>query len=152
MRKHKNTIKWENLFMPVLKDVHKNHAKRIFHRMMKKSSTLKTGLKRRSKEYEVRFDLSLEDVRYLLLNDYNKPCKYCGASLTIHNMVCDHMVSISNGGPSIKSNLQIICARCNTRKGPLSHQNYQVIVNWLENRNDDIKQYVYRKLAMADIS
>ena len=55
MKKHKNTIKWENLFLPVLKKVHKNHSKKIFHRMMKKSSTLKTGLKRRSKEYEVEF-------------------------------------------------------------------------------------------------
>ena len=152
MKKHKNTIKWENLFLPVLKKVHKNHSKKIFHRMMKKSSTLKSGLKSRSKEYEVEFDLTLEQVRYILLDSYNMPCKYCEVNLTIHNMVCDHKVSISNGGPSIKENLQIICSRCNTRKGPLSHTDYDILRKWLDTKNDDIKQYVYRKLAMADIS
>lgn len=152
MKKHKNTIKWENLFLPILKEEHKNHAKKIFHRMMKKSSTLKTGLKRRSREYEVEFNLTLEEVRYLLLDNYTSPCCYCQEKLTIHNMVCDHKVSISHGGPSIKSNLQIICARCNTRKGPLSHQDYSLIVKWLSKQNDDIRQYVNRKLAMADIS
>ena len=152
MRKHKNTLKWESLFMPKLKEEHKNHAKKIFHRMMKKSSTLKTGLKRRSREYEVEFDLTLEQVRYLLLDSYGTPCHYCEANLTIHNMVCDHKISISNGGPSVKSNLQIICARCNTRKGPLSHKDYTELVKWLSIQNEDISQYVYRKLAMADIS
>ena len=138
--------------MPKLQKKHKNHAKKIFHRMMKKSSTLKTGLKRRSREYEVKFDLTLETIRYLLLDNYNKPCKYCEENLTIHNMVCDHKVSISNGGPSIISNLQIICARCNTRKGPLSHEDYTKLVTWLLKQNEDIRQYVFRKLAMADIS
>ena len=42
--------------------------------------------------------------------------------LKVNNMVCDHSIPLSHGGESIASNLQMICARCNTRKGPLSHQ------------------------------
>ena len=144
--------KWEELFMPILKKKHKNHAKKIFHRLMKKSSTLKTSLKRRSKEYEVEFDLTLDEIRTMLLKDYGSDCKYCGKDLVIQNMVCDHLEPISNGGPSIKSNLQMICARCNTRKGPLTHEEYITISSFLDKQSDDIQRYVYRKLSMADIT
>ena len=148
----KKMIGWEHKFMPILKKIHKNHAKKIFHRLMKKSSTLKTSLKRRSKEYEVVFDLSLDSIRYMLLDNYGKQCKYCDKQLVIQNMVCDHLDPISNGGPSVRSNLQMICARCNTRKGPLTHQEYIIISEFLDKQSDDIKMYVYRKLSMADVS
>ena len=43
---------WQHKFQKKLKKLHGNHWKNVFHRLMKKSSTLKTTLKRRSKEYE----------------------------------------------------------------------------------------------------
>jgi len=144
--------RWKELFMPILKRKHKNHAKKTFHRLMKKSSTLKTSLKRRSREYEVEFDLTLDEVRTMLLEVYGSDCKYCGKCLVIQNMVCDHLDPISNGGPSIRKNLQMICARCNTRKGPLTHEEYIIISSFLNKQSDDLKQYVYRKLSMADVT
>ena len=54
---------WEQRFSKKLRRLHKNFAKKTFHRLMKKSSTLRSTLKRRSKEYEVEFDISLEEVR-----------------------------------------------------------------------------------------
>ena len=138
--------------MPILKKQHKNHAKKTFHRLMKKSSTLKTSLKRRSKEYEVEFDLTLDEIRNMLLQSYATGCRYCGVTLVIQNMVCDHLEPISNGGPSIKSNLQMICARCNTRKGPLTDEEFKLVCNWLDKQSDDLKKYVYRKLSMADLT
>ena len=58
---------WEEKFLPKLKKHHGNRSKGVFHRLMKKSSTLRTSLKRRSKEYEVLFDITLKEVRELIL-------------------------------------------------------------------------------------
>ena len=152
MNRNSKLTEWEKLFMPILKKKHKNHAKKTFHRLMKKSSTLKTSLKRRRREYEVEFDITLDEVRTMLLKSYGSGCQYCGKCLVIQNMVCDHLEPISNGGPSILSNLQMICARCNTRKGPLTHEEFVTVCTLLDKQSDDLKAYVYRKLAMADLT
>lgn len=71
--------------------------KKIYHRMMKKSSTLKSSLKRRSKEYEVEFKVSLTELRQLLYKSYGKPCIYCNETLVVSNMACDHIIPLSMG-------------------------------------------------------
>ena len=138
---------WLDKFMPVLTKRHGTHAKRIFHRLMKKSSTLRSTLKRRSKEYEVLFKISLPTIRNLLLRHYGKQCIYCPAVLDVSNMVCDHIVPLSSGGPSISQNLEMICKRCNIRKGPLTGREYRIFIEFLEKQPKHVQEYVYRKLA-----
>ena len=60
-------LPWSEKFMPILNKLHGNHAKNIFHRTMKKTSTLRSSLKRRSKEYEVEFNVTLSVIRTLTL-------------------------------------------------------------------------------------
>ena len=150
-RKAKSTLFWEEQFLPILKSMHGNHAQRIFHRVMKKSSTLRSTLKRRSKEYEVVFDISLSEIRRLLLRAYGNKCKYCRNILDVRNMVCDHMVPLSNGGDSTPKNLEMICKRCNTRKGPLTTKEYQGVVQWLDTQKEWVRGYINRKLAGKDM-
>lgn len=150
-RKAKSTLFWEEQFLPILKSMHGNHAQRIFHRVMKKSSTLRSTLKRRSKEYEVVFDISLSEIRRLLLRAYGNKCKYCRNILDVRNMVCDHMVPLSNGGDSTPKNLEMICKRCNTRKGPLTTKEYQGVVQWLGTQKEWVRGYINRKLAGKDM-
>ena len=138
---------WMDKFMPVLSKRHGTHAKRIFHRLMKKSSTLRSTLKRRSKEYEVVFKISLPTVRDLLLRAYSKPCIFCNDILDVSNMVCDHIVPLSSGGPSISQNLEMICKRCNIRKGPLTGREYRILIEFLDNQPKHVQDYVFRKLA-----
>jgi 5-methylcytosine-specific restriction endonuclease McrA len=117
---------------------------------MKKSSTLRSTLKRRSKEYEVEFDISLEEVRELLYRVYGKKCGYCNTRLLVSNMVCDHILPLSLGGNSTPPNLQMICGRCNTRKGPLTNKNFTRLLKWLDRQNGELKSYVLRKLSSRD--
>ena len=117
---------------------------------MKKSSTLRSSLKRRSKEYEVKFDISLETIRELILSQYGSKCRYCDNKTHVRNMVCDHIIPLSMGGDSTINNLQLICGRCNNRKGPLTHDNYKHILNWLNTCEIEVKEYVLRKLARND--
>ena len=142
--------RWEERFLPRLKKIHGHRSKTVFHRLMKKSSTLRSSLKRRSKEYEVIFEISLEEVRDILYQVYGKQCRYCNEVLKVTNMVCDHIHPLSHGGDSVKENLQIICSRCNTRKGPLTHKHYIKLLKWLLEQQEDLKDYVLRKLARSD--
>ena len=142
---------WEEKFLPKLKKHHGNRSKGVFHRLMKKSSTLRTSLKRRSKEYEVLFDISLKEIRELILAAYGKRCRYCRNVLKVNNMVCDHCTPLSHGGESIASNLQMICARCNTRKGPLTDKVFKKLLAWLKRQNQNTRDYILRKLAKSDV-
>ena len=137
--------------MKKLLPIHKNHSKKIYHRMMKKSSTLKSSLKRRSREYEVEFKVSLTELRKLLYKSYGKQCIYCNEMLVVSNMACDHIIPLSMGGGSIIKNLHIVCGRCNTRKGPLTHKDYTELLKSLGNLSEDVLKYVLRKLAKSEV-
>ena len=150
-RKTKNTLIWEEKFFPILKKIHGNHASRIFHRVMKKSSSLRASLRKRSKEYEVIFKISLDEIRRLLLRAYGRKCKYCTNVLNVNNMVCDHMVPISHGGDSTIRNLEMICRRCNTRKGPMTTKEYKSVTRWLAKQKEHVASYIYRKLSSKDV-
>ena len=54
------------------------------------------------------------------------------------------------GGESSPENLQFICGRCNTRKGPLTDDNYMLLLAFLDLHDKDLKDYVLRKLAKGD--
>jgi 5-methylcytosine-specific restriction endonuclease McrA len=141
---------WEKKFSRKLKKQHKHFAKKVFHRLMKKSSTLRSTLKRRSKEYEVEFNISLEEVRDLLYQVYGKQCSYCKVRLVVSNMACDHILPLSMGGSSVKENLQMICHRCNTRKGPLTNRNFTKLLRWLHHQDKELEQYVLKKMSSRD--
>ena len=141
---------WEERFSRKLKKHHKHFAKKVFHRLMKKSSTLRTTLKRRSKEYEVEFKMSLTEVRELLYKSYGRKCRYCNTILLVSNMACDHIHPLSLGGNSTNKNLQMICMRCNTRKGPLTDKEFTKLLNWLNKQAPGLAKYVLRKLSSRD--
>jgi len=141
---------WEQKFSRKLKRHHKQFAKKVFHRLMKKSSTLRTTLKRRSKEYEVEFNISLTEIREMLYKCYGKKCRYCNTKLVVSNMACDHIHPLSLGGNSTVSNLQMICMRCNTRKGPLTDKGFSKLLRWLSHQDNDLAKYVLRKLSSRD--
>tara|TARA_R100000664_G_scaffold33847_1_gene52322 strand:+ start:6549 stop:7031 length:483 start_codon:yes stop_codon:yes gene_type:complete len=155
MKKQKKLTKkmryWEELFLPKLKKHHGNRSKGVFHRLMKKSSTLRTSLKRRSREYEVLFNITLKEIRKLILDSYGKRCKYCRDILKVNNMVCDHNIPISHGGESTLENLQMICARCNTRKGPLTDKVFRKLLAWLKRQNQNTRDYILRKMSRSDV-
>ena len=142
---------WEERFSSKLKKRHGNFSKKVFHRLMKKSSTLKSTLKKRSKEYEVKFLITLDEIRTLFLKAYGKKCRYCDYILNVTNMVCDHFYPLSMGGESTSKNLQIICKRCNTRKGSLTHKEYTTLLTFLHKQTEQMRNYVLRKLAKGDM-
>jgi 5-methylcytosine-specific restriction endonuclease McrA len=150
-RQTKVISEWQSRFEKKLRKLHGNHWKNVFHRLMKKSSTLKTTLKRRSKEYEVEFSMNLKEIREILLQAYGRKCRYCTKHLDINNIVCDHIIPLSLGGDSVSKNLQLICNRCNRRKGPLTHKQYDNLLKFLCRMARPAQDYILRKLSKSDV-
>tara|TARA_R100000664_G_C2707788_1_gene105709 strand:- start:192 stop:671 length:480 start_codon:yes stop_codon:yes gene_type:complete len=142
---------WETRYSKVLEKHHGHFAKKVFHRLMKKSATLKASLKKRSKEYEVVFNITLDEIRELFLKFYGKKCNFCSDLLLVSNIVCDHKYPVSLGGESTPKNLTIICRRCNTRKGSLTEEEYTKLLNFVNKQSDNMKNYILRKLAKGDM-
>ena len=134
-------------FKLVLFPIHKTFWERVHKKLLRKISTLKSSLKRRSHECGVIFDITSKDLKELFLEFYGKECRYCDKILRINTIVCDHIVPLSKGGDSIKENLQLICRSCNSRKGPLNEKDFLNIVKWISKQSIEVKQYLLRKLA-----
>ena len=86
----------------------------------------------------------------MLYKCYGKKCPYCNTKLVVSNMACDHIHPLSLGGNSTVSNLQMICMRCNTRKGPLTDKGFSKLLRWLSHQDNDLAKYVLRKLSSRD--
>ena len=60
-----------------------------------------------------------------LLRRYGQRCRYCGSRFAAHLLEIDHMDPHSRGGPDDVNNLQLLCRRCNGRKGDQSDQEFR---------------------------
>ena len=94
--------------------------------------------------------MSLTEIRELLYKSYGKKCRYCNSILLVNNMACDHILPLSLGGDSTPKNLQMICMRCNTRKGPLTDKDFLKLLKWLNRQASSLAKYVLRKLSSRD--
>ena len=71
------------------------------------------------KGYEVRRSeankvISNEKVRCTIMQKYDYKCKICKSE---NDLTIDHIISVANGGSNELSNLQVLCRKCNSKKG-----------------------------------
>lgn len=140
-RKSKKELYWE----PILRHQHGHQYQRAYKRLCRKMSTLKQSLKKRTNQ-----TIQLKTIEMMFSQYYNKPCRYCGKILNLRNMVCDHIDPVSRGGRSNRRNLQLICKRCNTRKGYLNNVEYEQLLMILQ-PYPTLQQYVLKKLSRGGI-
>ena len=60
-----------------------------------------------------------------LMRRQNRICTYCGFRRIATSMDIDHMMPVSRGGSNDKSNLQVICRKCNLRKGQMTDSEFR---------------------------
>lgn len=133
-----------------LKRIHKNHWKTAYEKLLKKAYNLRQKLQERGEEHDLETTIETGDLHQLLHSTYGQPCPYCKAQLKYQNMSCDHIVPLEQGGTNNLQNLRVVCKRCNTRKGPLTHQEYTTLLRFLQTMPALSRSYVLRKLAKGD--
>ena len=52
----------------------------------------------------------------------NQTCQVCGRVLKDREIVIDHVIPFSKGGPTQEENLRVLCEDCNRKKGASIHQ------------------------------
>lgn len=60
---------------------------------------------------------TLEDVdRQRVIDRDGNACYLCGVSMNEDEIILDHVIPLSRGGPHCEDNLRVCCKRCNLRK------------------------------------
>ena len=134
-------------FKEVLIPVHGRFWQRAYKKLMAKISALKSSLKIRSIKNGVIFNVTLPELKEMFLKTYGSKCRYCTKILSYKNIACDHIIPLAKSGDSIISNLQLLCRTCNTRKGPLNEEDFNLLINLVIDLPDELSAYVMRKLA-----
>lgn len=140
-------IEWEAKFTELIKRHHKRNIAKVVSRLMKRLDTVKNGMVARSKKYNVDCSITVEELRQMTLEQYGTPCRYSGRILKIDNMVFDHIIPVSKGGPSTKDNIQIISKFSNAIKGSLVEEHFFILLNWLETVPEELKKDISIRLA-----
>lgn len=62
--------------------------------------------------------LMTKELRQSIIKRDNYTCQKCGKYMPDEvGLHVDHIVAIKNGGKTVASNLQVLCDKCNYRKG-----------------------------------
>lgn len=138
---------WEEKFLEKIRPFHKRSAPAKVKKLMKRLETVRNGMVARSKKYEVECTITVEDLRELAYEKYGTPCRYSGRILTIENMVFDHIIPISKGGPSTKENIQAISKFSNAMKGSLSEAHFKTLLEWLDTVDEELRKDISIRLA-----
>lgn len=146
-KKLTNKKLWEAKFLEKVKLVHKRNLSKVVSKLLKRSSSAKSGMVSRSKKMDVLCDITLEDIRKLIFKYYGKECRYCDRVLTHNNMVFDHIIPLSKNGPSTKDNIQIICKSSNGMKGSLEEKHFLLLLEWLDTVPLEVKKDISIRLA-----
>jgi len=64
---------------------------------------------------------------------HDTSCYYCYCFLNKEEVTMDHIVPLSSGGRSVKSNLAICCKTCNNRK------RYMSPVDWILHQKQNVQ-------------
>jgi|TARA_R100001530_G_scaffold63374_1_gene45551 hypothetical protein len=134
-------------FKDVLQPIHKHFWEKAYKKLSAKMSVLYSSLKRRSEEYDVAFSIERDEIRKMFYASYGGNCKYCEKRLTYKTIACDHIVPLSKKGETSVKNLQLICKTCNTRKGPLDEEDFNMLIQLVQELPAEIRVYVMKKLA-----
>ncbi|MGM0641487.1 MAG: HNH endonuclease [Thermotogota bacterium] len=99
------------------------------------------------------YDIPEQYIKYIvddILHNYRK-CKYCGEWLIEDNISLDHILPVARGGRiDDEYNVELICKRCNVRKGRLTEEEYKELLFTINHWDKESRDYVLRKLSSKD--
>lgn len=103
--------------------------------------------RRRCKDVGLECSLTHASVEQDFLLSYGTLCKYCGTQMTLKNMAYDHIRALARGFGSFPENMQWICKKCNTRKGPLDDEEYRAFIQFIGGLSEMSRSYIFHKMS-----
>jgi len=91
-------------------------------------------------------------VLAMMLKALGSDCPYCGNLIDIKNISLDHMVPLERGGVSYKNNVEIICTKCNIRKGIMTDKEFAWIMSKIDSMKEEPRDYILQKLSSRGYS
>jgi HNH endonuclease len=99
----------------------------------------------------VDLSIPLEDILPFTRREFQKwlwertglnafPCSYCRAAMDIVSLTLDHKTPLRRGGGPELINLQVICKGCNGSKGQFTHEEYSLLVSFMEGPGASFRQ------------
>ena len=147
MKKDKNKH-LKALLRKVVVKYHKRNVDKIVDKLIKKTTSVMYNMKSRSKKHHVKFDMEKKDFISLIYKNYGKPCKYDKNRQVLYRcMTFDHIVPISKGGESVKSNIQLISKFSNNLKGSLVESDFKIVLDWLNSIDPKLRKIIAARLA-----
>jgi 5-methylcytosine-specific restriction endonuclease McrA len=138
---------WELKFLEKIKCCHQRNLDKVVKKILKKIDSVKNSLVSRSKKYNVECNITIEELRNLVYEQYGKKCKYCDKILKTDTMVFDHIIPISKGGSSNIENIQLICRTSNGMKGSLNEDSFRLLLDWLETVPKELQDDIRIRLS-----
>lgn len=138
---------WHVKFEAIAKKFGHRSPSKVATKILKRITSTKYSLATRSKKAGVECNVTVDELRQLVLDAYGVKCKYCDKILSVTNFVVDHINPISKGGTSNLDNLQIICKTSNSMKGSLNREHFSLLLDWLQSVPDELRKDVSIRLA-----
>lgn len=70
----------------------------------------------------VKREVVLPEMKADMYADQNGTCAYCSKALQQTAFHCDHIIPVKHGGPTCRSNLQLLCRPCHKVKSSTEHK------------------------------
>ena len=128
--------KLQTIWYPILYPIHKQFWLKAYKKLRAKISG-----------YKSTYGLEMEDTIKAV---YGKQCPFCDTILSVKTIGLDHSIPLVRGGENVIGNVEIMCQRCNCRKGILKRKEYVMLLKFLSILPKIARDYILRKLAGKD--
>jgi len=105
--------------------------------------------KERAAEESQTLNYHLGSLRSLIEPTIDKPCPYCGDTITFKTFSADHAQPTSRGGPHALANIIVCCKRCNSAKGDMTEAEYRQLLSTLAQFPQQQRRNIIARLAMG---
>ncbi len=94
-----------------------------------------------------KYNLDKSDIDKLIKEALGTNCTYCQEEITTENMSLDHRIPQDRGGSNDLDNLEIVCQRCNVRKGSLTAGEFVELLDVINHFPEEATSYVLQQLS-----
>ncbi len=119
----------------------------LLARAVKRLRSIYSSQKSRAKKFGDVVPYTADELVSYLLARWADGCPYCGCRLTPKGFQVDHILPLARGGSWDITNTQVICTRCNRRKGSLTHMEFIALLSFVRTLDEQAATNILARLS-----